>query len=272
MHRIWSAPYNITSTPTTYQPPKKLTIDVRAKRINILNNPGMDSNTNGWGAFGTGNAPFPMSRDTSVGRQRPGSLKFAVGSDLGTYSGLGTNVGVATLTSWSTGNVGGFGFKPNTTYTLSIYVKRAPGCPDVFITSKSAHTVVDQVASTALLPNHPELVEGDWARLWLRVRTSADEDGTVSFSVNVATADITSGGIAATFWADDALIEEGDQLLPYFDGSTPGSDYLWAGTPGYSSSHYYPEFRANAYRLSDIVHAAVPHGTQVDIRYAQPLQ
>jgi hypothetical protein len=183
---------------------------------------------------------------------------------------VGSSLGIALLTAWSNANVGGFGWKTNLLYTLSAYVKLGPNCPPV--TLSTGYTPIAGVTSTLDAVHYPELVDGDWLRLWATFRTSSSDDGLVSASLGVNTADVTAGGTGISFWVDDALCEQGDRLLEYFDGSSPGSDYLWSGTPGYSSSHYYPEFRANAYRLNDIVRAQVPHGTQFQIRYARPPQ
>ncbi|MFI0265657.1 hypothetical protein [Streptomyces luteogriseus] len=271
MHRIWSSPYNVAGTPTSYKSPKKLTIDVKAKRVNYLNNPGFDVDMRGWGAFGTGNAPFPASVDTAVGRQKAGSLRFSVAGNIAsTAMGVSGRIGVGTLRAWSTNSVGGGGLKPSTKYMVSAYVKLGQKCPPVTLGFLSTHTVLSGVTSTRDAENNPALVESGWVRLWALIRTAEGDDGVVYANLGVNTADVTAGGVPISFWVDDALVEDGDQLLPYFDGNSPGSDYLWSGTPGYSSSHYYPEFRANAYRLRDIVQAQVPHGTQIDIRYARP--
>ncbi|MFE9834046.1 hypothetical protein ACFYP4_02685 [Streptomyces sp. NPDC005551] len=273
MHRIWSSSYNLVGTPTAYASPRKLTIDVKANRINLMNNPSFEVDLKGWASYGYGTTPYPLSRDATVGRQRAGSCKFTVPANVATFSGVTGPIGIGTLSGWSTSNVGGYGVKPSSKYMVSIYVQLAPGCPTVTMGLRPSHTILAGVTNTAeALAQHPDLVEGNWVRLWALVRTPSWDDGLAYVTVGIQAADVTAAGVAATFWLDDVLFEAGDQLLPYFDGSSPGSDYLWAGTVGYSSSHYYREFRANAYRLNDIVSAQVPHGTQLEIRYARPPQ
>lgn len=270
MHRVWPSPYNLKGAPTAYKPPRKLTIDIKANRVNLVHNPGLDTDRKGWGAFGTGSAPFPVSQDPSTGRQKPGSLKFTVAPNIASYSNVSSRIGSGLLFSWSTNNVGGFGLQPNTRYVASAYVRRTLECPPVSLTF--GYPAIEGVLNTTdALASHPELIEGDWIRLWGAFRTDTT-DGNLSVSLGINTADVTASGMPATFWVDDVLYEQGDQLQPYFDGNSPGSDFLWAGTPGYSSSHYYREFRANAYRLNDIVRSRVPYGTQVEIRYARPPQ
>lgn len=269
MHRIWSRPYNLANTPTPYQPPRKITIDVKANRVNLVNNPSLDKDTKGWGVFGAGTAPTVLARDAVQGRTRPGALKFSVPATVGSYGGVSSIIGVGLLTSWSTSNVGGFGWNPSTTYTVSAYVKLGPKCPPV--TLYVGYTPIAGVTSTtAALNEHPELIEGDWIRLWATIVTSSSDDGLISASLGMQTSAITAGGVGVSFWTDDVMSEEGDQLGEYFDGASPGSDYLWAGIPGYSSSHYYRGYRSAAYRLRDIVRSVVPHGTQYELRYARP--
>lgn len=269
MHRIWARPYSLVGTPTTYKPPRKLSIKVKANRVNLINNPAFDTEIWGWGALGYGTAPFPCTWDSGVGRSKNGSLKFTIPNNPSSF-GLSGPSGTGLLTAWSSSEIGGFGWKVSTTYTNSVYIRLGTGCPPVTISPGSYTPIAGVLSTDDALTNHPELIEGDWIRLWATFTTGDSDDGLVGLLATVDSAKIPAAG--ATFWIDDAMSEVGDQLLPYFSGGSPGADYLWAGTPGRSSSHYYREFRSSAYRLSDIVRSVVPHGTQYDLLYAQPPQ
>lgn len=268
MHRVWTYPYVVQGAPTEYQAPRKLTIDIKANRVNLLNNPSITNSTAGWGVDGRGTMPFPGSYDSGVGRLRPGAYKFSAPADLTPY-GVGEEMGVGLLTDWSAASIGGFGWKPSTIYTSSLYVKLGPNCPN--ITLFPGYAPIDGVLSTdAARAEHPELIDGEWIRLWASYMTSPQENGLIELDVHVNSAEAQATGVGALFWVDDALVEEGNTLKDYFDGSSSGADFLWAGTEDFSSSHYYRGFRSNAYRLNDIARSALPHGTQVELRYAQP--
>jgi hypothetical protein len=267
-HRIWTRPYNVLSTPTSYTSPRNLTITLKANRVNLVNNPNFAVDTWGWGAFGT-TGPYPISQDPTTGRTTNGSLKYSVPAGLSTYSAYGTIIGPTLLTAWSTNDIGGFGWQTSTTYTTSVYVKLGPGCPP--ITLLPGYTPIAGVLNTTDALNHPELVdENGWIRLWATFMTSPSDNGLVALGLSLNSADVLAAGQGATFWVDNALSEQGAQLLDYFDGSSTGFDYLWAGTASRSSSHYYRGFRSNYYRLNDIVKNSVPHGTQFQILVAQP--
>lgn len=276
-HRIWSRPYNLLyGTPSTYATPGKLSIDVLANRINLVNNPSFANDIWGWGAYGNGSAPYPASQDGSTGRVTNGALKFSVPANVATYSGVSTTMGPSLLTGWSTSDIGGFGWQPNTTYTASLYVKPGPGTPNITLLVGPAGEPNDYTPTAGVLTtndalNHPELIdENGWIRLWATFTTASNDSGLVDIWLSINSSDVTRGGVGVTFWVDDVLCEEGNQLLDYFDGSSPSADYLWAGTPWRSSSHYYQGFRSNNYRLNDIVKSVAPHGSQYQILLAQP--
>lgn len=267
MHRIWARPYSLSGTPTAYTTPRKLSISVKANRVNLINNPGLDADLWGWGFTPHGTIPNPLVWDGTTGRTKTGSLKFTIPPNPGSF-GLPTTLGTALLTAWSTSQVGGYGWATSATYTSSLYVRLGPGCPAVTLVPGGYTATAGVLSTDDALAHHPELVDGDWIRLWGTFTTGDSDDGLVGLRAVVNSADIPAQG--ASFWVDDAMSEIGDQPLPYFDGGSKGADYLWAGTPGRSSSHYYRGFRSSAYRLKDIVQSAVPHGTQFTLLYAQP--
>lgn len=78
-------------------------------------------------------------------------------------------------------------------------------------------------------------VLGDWARISLTVQATGD--GTLNFAVCQSGNSSNPSGKA--FFVDAVMVEQTDQLRPYFDGSTSdtfGWDYAWSGTAGSSTS------------------------------------
>lgn len=76
---------------------------------------------------------------------------------------------------------------------------------------------------------------------------------------------ITSGW---EMWVDNILVELGDQLRPYFDGNTPGLEYLWENSTVNARSHYYRGLNALRYRLDQGIRRYLPQGAAYQILYA----
>jgi hypothetical protein len=69
-------------------------------------------------------------------------------------------------------------------------------------------------------------------------------------------------------WVDNILVETGTQLRPYFDGNTPGLEYLWENGTVNARSHYYRGLDALRYRLDQAVGRYLPQGAPYQILYA----
>ena len=79
-------------------------------------------------------------------------------------------------------------------------------------------------------------VTGAWARVSLTVLVEGD--GTLNFAV--CQSGISSNPSGKAFFVDAVLVEQTNQLRPYFDGATADSfgwDYAWSGTAGASISN-----------------------------------
>ncbi|WP_064273650.1 hypothetical protein [Streptomyces sp. RTd22] len=63
-----------------WQAPRDLQIRVKPKRVNLVNNPGMNSGTARWGYHGVSGVTNTFTWDSVEGRTKPGSLKFQVPS------------------------------------------------------------------------------------------------------------------------------------------------------------------------------------------------
>jgi hypothetical protein len=72
-------------------------------------------------------------------------------------------------------------------------------------------------------------------------------------------------------WADDIMVEEGSELRPYFDGNSPGSEYLWENSTVNARSHYYRGINTLSYRLDQAVRRYLPQGSSYQILYASAL-
>jgi hypothetical protein len=63
------------------------------------------------------------------------------------------------------------------------------------------------------------------------------------------------------FWTDAVLCEDGDILLPYFDGNS-GLDALWetGGTPNLARSYYYSQYQYGQQVVTSQLAANTPMG------------
>lgn len=147
---------------------------------------------------------------------------------VGTYSLKGTSVSSGQIIS--TMGVGtGKPLALNTTYTYSAWLYR---------TSASVATASIRAgnAGTSTPINSPFISSvGEWTRVSLTFTTSNIDPSTVSFY------GILPGGISDStgVYADCYLLEQGSDLLPYFDGSSSDSaayTTAWTGTPNASTS------------------------------------
>lgn len=262
MHKIWGASYNIAGTPSTYVSPRSLTIELKANRVNLITNPSIDGSF-GWADYYPNNTTFTVATD-STGRTKPGSFKA-------TATNTSATQGTFWLGTYNSpeydGDRGGYGLQPNTRYTLSAYVLPGPGCSE--ITLDVPYTLIKGVTSSLEAMQDPDLVEGSWIRLWAVFETPDDTNGLIDAGVFLDVANVPAG-TTQYFYLDDVMCEAGEALQDYFDGNFPGEDYLWSGSAGSSTSHYYREFRSSSYRLNGIVKSAVPHGTTFKLLYAQP--
>lgn len=68
--------------------------------------------------------------------------------------------------------------------------------------------------------------------------------------------------------ADNILVEPGAEVGAYFDGNTPGSEYLWENSTVNARSHYYRGLSALRYRLDQAVRHYLPQGSSYQILYA----
>ncbi len=105
-----------------------------------------------------------------------------------------------------------------------------------------------------------DLTTGIWYRPSLTFQATASTQAL--FISSEAGSDIS---YPADFWVDAVLIEAGEVVGSYFDGSfgsTGYQDYQWesGGTPGLSRSYYYEQFTVKKYTIQQILNQHTPLG------------
>lgn len=187
-------------------------------RVNLVFNPAARSATTGWSNIGAST----LSQIT--GLTIPGLAGVTTAARL-TFTGTGSGQGIAWLGSQTS---------PYTlvtagqTYTFSMWVRssvaQSTGLSLNLYTSGGA--LVTNMASTQVFALA--------ANTWTRVYFTATMPATVA-RAGMYTASAGSIASGTTMDATGALVESGNTVLPYFDGTFTGCG--WSSTPNASSSY-----------------------------------
>ncbi|MCZ0981870.1 hypothetical protein O1L60_31160 [Streptomyces diastatochromogenes] len=247
--------------------PRMLNIRVKPKRVNLVNNPGMNVGIDRWGSHTPTQVPTTFTWDKTVGRAKPGSLKFRA---PGGGTSMPNQLGISTLGGLNPGFKGGDLLRTGVPHTISAWVNVPAGYPAVSAAAWDPIAATYRYGSDTdwIKANRPDLVDGDWVRVfytWTPPTTSTRQIY-AGVLVPKATYAASSNGIA--FWADDILVEESAELGEYFDGADPSADYLWQDTSDSSKSLYFPGKARYAQRLTEILQDNVPWGTTFNLVFA----
>lgn len=171
------------------------------------------------------------------------------------------------------------------TYIASMYVQPGPYLSDIAITGTTSATVIDgQFDLNSAIdadgtpyggpPDYGEgyyggldpslagapLPTGVWYRMYAIFTALAD---TATLNITVTTANGFND--SSNFWVDAVLVEAGETLGTYFDGSFGSAgylDYQWEanGTPGATRSYYYEQLAVKQFTIQEILDQHVPLG------------
>lgn len=213
--------------PTAWQPPRQVSTIVKPSRLNFVPNPSIEISTADWTAIGTG----AVAQDATV---------YVTGT--GTHS-LKVTVNAA--------NDGAYITIPDLivgdTYIVSASVQGGPGLEDVIVSCSGASTSSSQQGIPygggtfgggpygGIEASGSDMPTGQWF-LPHMVFTAQESTVVLSFQSLVG----SDVAYPTHFWVDALLLEAGEDLLGYFDGSF-GTDYSWegGGTAGLTRSYYY---------------------------------
>ena len=195
-------------------------VTTTATRVNLAYNPSVETNATGWG----GNACSSAQRDGAKGLF--GSSSFwttstgtGTGQYYGPFFGSPTRIPVT----------------PGKTYTMSIYIRdltSAYGYRPVIYWWDAATGGTNP--SYALSPTIQQGVPNDTG--WTRFSVTGTVPAGISHCVLACYTDVNQNVNAGhQAWWDGLLFEEGNLLLPYFDGATANG--TWTGTAHASVSN-----------------------------------
>ncbi|MFK0015763.1 hypothetical protein [Streptomyces sp. NPDC091027] len=250
-----------------WQAPRSLNIRVKPRRVNLINNPGFHAGAAGWGYFGASGVSGQLVWDSATGRVRSGSVKFHLPNG---NTPAQTQLGMSTLGGINPGAKGGDMLRTGVPHTISAWVKVPAGYPPVSAAAWDPLAAVFRYGPDTdwIRANRPELVQGEWVRVYYT--WTPPETSTRQFygGVMVPQTAYTGSSNGLSFWVDDVLLEETDELRDYFDGADISADYLWQGNSNMSKSLHFPGRARHAQRLTEILQDNVPWGTTFNLVFS----
>lgn len=281
-HSITTMNFNITDADPkgTYQEPNTQIVTVKPDRLNYMMNSGFPTGLGDWATFllGVSGSPLPTSNswDSVVGHQVQGSMKVTVVTPSGTFAGgSGARIGPGTYAYYpgsGNNNPNIEGLKPGHTYTFSAWVLQGPNCPDVYMKISDANFVgTNYISVNAAKANPANIDAGGWVRVSTTYTIPPNTGPTFQIWFSNLVSDVFAFA-PFNYWVDDILVEEGIQLLPYFDGNTGGSDYQWETNPInnlFGRSFFYKDYINKTNRLNTAINQVLPVGSNVIFKYNQ---
>lgn len=216
-------------TPRPWQTPRVINTTVKPNRLNYVANPSFELNTTGWSTIG---ANTTITQDLTT---------FA--PQVGDYGNLLYNAGAVALKVSMSASGTGQGAQYTVTnliigrtYTASAYVQPGTGIADVVMTIANG----TGNAATSGIPYGDSTYGGNQyggepanlAQLPVNqyYRTSCTFTATADSHVLALEAlEVVGATYPVKFWVDAVLVEDGELLQPYFDGSF-GLDAFWEGS------------------------------------------
>lgn len=242
--------------PTAFDPPRAVHALIKPDRLNYCTNPSIETNTSGWSATGSG----VLSKDTttSVGQiiefddniltAGTASLKVAVNAN-----GDGAQISIPNLI-------------PGYTYIASAYVQAGAGLENILLSAGAGATSVLASGGTGYdFGNYGDGPYGGVSQIldlplttWFRINCifTATLDTHV---LQVSSASAADVAYPTSMWIDAVMVEPGELLQFYFDGSF-GHNFSWEGTVNLSRSYYYDQEQLKKNAVLNVLEGHVPLG------------
>lgn len=256
-------------SPSAFDPPRAIHSIIKPDRLNFCTNPSIEVSTSGW--LATGAATISQDGTVSVGEiieyddsiitAGTHSLKVTVNQNSD-----GAQINVPDL-------ITGY------TYIASLYVQADQGIENILITVADGESSVLASGGTGYgagaynegpyggIDPSSDLSESTWFRI--NCIFTADSDSEILSVSADAGADIS---YPSHIWVDAVLVEAGEDLSFYFDGSF-GPDYSWetSGTPGLARSYYYDQQAVKQQAVLNVLAQHTPLGIIADTpQYSVP--
>lgn len=248
--------------PSSFDPPRALHSIIKPNRLNYCTNPSIEVSTAGWTATGTGS----VSQDSTVSVGQiieyddnlltagTKSLKVTVNSN-----GDGAQITIGDL-------ITGY------TYIASAYVQAGPGFSNILMSIANGETSVLSTGGTGYgfggygsgpyggIDPTSDLATSTWFRINCIFTATSDSHALIIQSSSAA--DIS---YPSYIWVDAVMVEQGEVLSFYFDGSF-GVNYNWesGGTAGLARSYFYDQQAVKTNAVLNILQRHTPLGILAD--------
>lgn len=254
------------ASPSTWQSPRAINSIIVADRINFCKNPSFEVSTANWSPTGsatlaqdgTVNIGEIMEFDDTIVSAGVYSCKITINA-----SGDGAQTTIANTI-------------PGYMYTASCYVQAGPGLSNITMTIGAASTSVTQSGGTGYgagvynagpyggINPGVDVTTGTWYRIWCVFQANAD-----AMNLELISSPGADISYPTSMWLDGILVEQGEILNGYFDGSS-GKNYTWdsvVGTPGLARSYFYDQMAVKQQAVLNVLNKHTPLG----ISYTKPV-
>ena len=238
--------------PSDYQPPRQISTVIKPTRLNFCPNPSIEISTAGWTVIGSS----VLTQDSSI---TPADGSYSLKTAVHAASD-GCYIVIPDLVVGDT-------------YIASAMVQGGAGLEDVLmsVSGASASSSQDGIpyGGDAIL----DIGYGEGPYGGVEAGTSDMPTGqwfnpSAVFTASASTVVLAFRSLVGSdvsyptaFWVDAVLVEAGEVLNPYFDGSY-GTDYSWetAGTAGLTRSYYYERMEVTTGAVNDVLSQHTPLG------------
>jgi len=247
--------------------PRSIHSIIVANRINFVTNPSFEVSTANWTALGTAT----LAQDSSV----------TVG-DIGEYDDTVVTTGSYSLNITLNANSDGASTSitnliPGYTYIASAYVKAGAGLDNILMEIGTGSTSIQSSGGTGYGAStyntgpyggfNPasDIPSNIWYRVWCTFTASSDSE-----ELEITCVQASDVSYPTHMWTDAVLVEQGDILNSYFDGSSYGDGYSWdsvTGSAGLARSYYYEQMAVRQQAVNNVLARHTPLG----IGYTPPV-
>lgn len=260
------APVPSGNTPPVYDNPRSIHSIIIADRINFVTNPSFEESTANWSAIGS--ATLAQDDTVNVGEIAVYDETIITTGHYSCNVTLNANFDGASVTVPD--------LLPGYTYIASLYVKSGLGLNNIVMSIADGSASVQSTGGTGYNAGSynagpyggfdpvGDLPENAWYRIWCTFTASGDSE-----TLEVTTAPSSDITYPSHMWIDGVLVEQGEVLQGYFDGSA-GNNYTWdsqTGTPGLARSYYYSQMPVKQQAVNNVLARHTPLG----ISYAAPV-
>jgi hypothetical protein len=254
------------NTPPVFDNPRTIHSIIVADRINFVNNPSFEVSTAYWSAIGS--ATLARDNTVTVGEIAVYDETILTAGNYSCNVTINADFDGAQITIPN--------LLPGFNYIASAYVKSGYGLNNIVLDIGNGSTSIQSTGGTGYsfdgYGNGPyggfnptsDLPTNTWYRIYVTFTASGDSE-----TLQMTSASAGDVSYPTHMWIDAVLVEQGEILQGYFDGST-GINYTWdtvQNSAGLSRSYYYAQMAVRQQAVNNVLARHTPLG----ISYTNPV-